>query len=65
MDDLFEHFSRSYGWTPQQIGKLTFDQVTMYLGASLGPGESKSVRVGGIQEARKMLDEINDKKENG
>jgi len=58
--------SKTYGWTPQQIGKLTMDQVVMYLGTELDgldDNESTAIPVGSWQEAREKLAEINALKE--
>lgn len=57
--------ARFYGWTPQEIGKLTYKQILAFLSArtksaaDAAPNATKSVPVGSWQEAKAMLATIN------
>lgn len=61
--------ARFYGWTPHEIGKLTYKQILAFLtartksAAESAPEAKKSVAVGSWQEAKAMLATINASKE--
>lgn len=62
--------ARFYGWTPSEIGKLTYKQILAFLNARIKSGadsvagkDANTVPVGSWQEAKAMLATINAGKE--